>query len=155
MKQEIIERLNTQVVDKLETAYLYLEFSNFFGSNGQNRYEIYYKEKAKEEINEAMYIYDYLRKKNVNNKMIMMHMPNIDYQKVEEVLNLNLNRNIKLSKLLSKLQNLNMNIDDTSLTLLLQDFKAKQDKEKNCSSKITSLNKLFASYLDYERMNTI
>ena len=154
MKQEIIKRLTTQVVDKLEVACLYLEFSNFFNSNGKNKYEAYYKEQAKEEINKAMYIYDYLRDKKVNKESILMHRP-INYKNVEEVLNSNLNTNIKLSKLFTKLQELSIDIDDASLTRLLQDFETKQSKDRINTYKIISLSKLFSSYLNYERMKTI
>lgn len=116
MKKELIEWLNTQVINKLESAYLYLEFSNFFNSNGQNRYEIFYKERAKEEINDALYIYDYLRNKDV-----------------KEVFELN--------RLFVKLQELS---NDTSLTQLIKDFISKYTKDNIDSLKIINLSKSYA-----------
>lgn len=145
MKNEIIELLNKQVIDKLEEAYLYLEFSNFFNSNGQSKYETYYSEKAKEEINKAMYINDYLNKKDADKKMILMHKPAIDYKSVEEVFSINLNRKNNLSKLITKLRKISLDLGDTSLTQLLENFMNKQTKDNAELHKSINLSKMYAS----------
>lgn len=58
MNLKVKDLLNTQVNKELESAYLYLEFSNFFDSKQLDGYANYYRVQAKEEIDHAMLIYD-------------------------------------------------------------------------------------------------
>ena len=72
MNSKVKELLNQQVTNELESAYLYLEFSNFFDSRNLEGYANYYMVQAKEEIDHAMLIYDYLHKANEDVKLMVI-----------------------------------------------------------------------------------
>ena len=53
--------MNSQIRSELESAYLYLEFANYFASVGLDGFAHWYKVQAGEEIEHAMRFFDYLQ----------------------------------------------------------------------------------------------
>lgn len=66
LKENVVKLLNDQVSKEFYSAYLYLDFSNFYLENGLDGFANWYKVQAHEELNHALLFIDYLHKNNVN-----------------------------------------------------------------------------------------
>jgi len=87
MKQKVRELMNKQINHELESAYLYLEFSNYFEINNLSGYANYYRLQAKEEISHAMKFLKYLLNAKEKIELMVIHAPDIEFNTVEDVLN--------------------------------------------------------------------
>lgn len=64
MDQTVWRLLNEQINKEFYSAYLYLEFSNYYASVGLDGFENWYKVQAQEEQDHAMLFYQYLQNNN-------------------------------------------------------------------------------------------
>ena len=61
LSKTIVDLLNNQVNKELYSAYLYLDFANYYKNEGLNGYANWYKIQAQEERDHAMLFMDYLQ----------------------------------------------------------------------------------------------
>ena len=61
MDKKVAELINEQINKELYSAYLYLEFANYYASVGLDGFENWYKIQAQEERDHAMLFYQYLQ----------------------------------------------------------------------------------------------
>ena len=61
MDQKVAELLNQQINKEFYSAYLYLDFANYYASVGLDGFENWYKVQAQEERDHAMLFYQYLQ----------------------------------------------------------------------------------------------
>ena len=61
MNKKIANLINDQINKELYSAYLYLEFANYYASVGLDGFENWYKIQAQEERDHAMLFYQYLQ----------------------------------------------------------------------------------------------
>ena len=64
MNAKVHELLNQQINKEFYSAYLYLEFSNYFEAAGLDGFANWYKIQAQEERDHAMLFYQYLQNEN-------------------------------------------------------------------------------------------
>ena len=64
MNEKVRELLNAQINKELYSAYLYLEFSNYFDDRGLDGFANWYMIQAQEERDHAMLFYQYLKNEN-------------------------------------------------------------------------------------------
>ena len=64
MNEKVRELLNQQINKELYSAYLYLDFSNYFEDRGLNGFANWYYIQAQEERDHAMLFYRYLQNNN-------------------------------------------------------------------------------------------
>ena len=64
MNQKVHELLNQQINKELYSAYLYLDFSNYFEKRGLDGFANWYMIQAQEERDHAMLFYQYLQNEN-------------------------------------------------------------------------------------------
>ena len=60
MNEKVFKLLNEQINHELYSAYLYLEFSNYYAAAGLDGFENWYRVQAQEERDHAMLFYQYL-----------------------------------------------------------------------------------------------
>ena len=65
MNQKVHELLNQQINKELYSAYLYLDFSNYFKAQGLDGFANWYMIQAQEERDHAMLFYTYLQNENM------------------------------------------------------------------------------------------
>ena len=65
LNQTVAQLLNTQINKEFYSAYLYLDFSNFYVDQGLNGFANWYKIQAQEERDHAMLILQYLQNNDV------------------------------------------------------------------------------------------
>lgn len=61
MDKKVSELINEQINKELYSAYLYLDFANYYASVGLDGFENWYKVQAQEERDHAMLFYQYLQ----------------------------------------------------------------------------------------------
>ena len=64
MDKKVHELLNNQINKEFYSAYLYLEFSNYFKAKGLDGFANWYMVQAQEERDHAMLFYQYLQNEN-------------------------------------------------------------------------------------------
>ena len=60
MDKKVAELINDQINKEFYSAYLYLDFANYYGSVGLDGFENWYKIQAQEERDHAMLFFQYL-----------------------------------------------------------------------------------------------
>ena len=63
MNEKVLKLLNEQINKEFYSAYLYLDFANYFAKEGLDGFENWYRVQAKEEQDHAMMFYQYLQNK--------------------------------------------------------------------------------------------
>ena len=76
MNARVHELLNQQINKEFYSAYLYLDFSNYFEDKGLDGFANWYKIQAQEERDHAMLFYQYLQ--NENQKVTLEAIPKPD-----------------------------------------------------------------------------
>jgi ferritin len=76
MNAKVHELLNQQINKEFYSAYLYLDFSNYFEHAGLDGFANWYKVQAQEERDHAMLFYQYLQ--NENQKVTLEAIPKPD-----------------------------------------------------------------------------
>ena len=61
MNTKVAQLINEQITHEFYSAYLYLDFANYYGSVGLGGFENWYKVQAQEEQDHAMLFYQYLQ----------------------------------------------------------------------------------------------
>ena len=60
LNEKVVALLNDQVNKELYSAYLYLDFSNFYSAKGLDGFANWYRVQAQEERDHALLMYDYM-----------------------------------------------------------------------------------------------
>ena len=64
MNEKVSRLLNEQINKEFYSAYLYLEFANYYAAAGLNGFENWYRVQAQEERDHALLFYQYLQNNN-------------------------------------------------------------------------------------------
>ncbi len=64
MNAKVAKLINEQINKEFYSAYLYLEFANYYGAEGLDGFENWYRVQAQEERDHAMLFYQYLQNNN-------------------------------------------------------------------------------------------
>ena len=147
MNSKVKELLNQQVTNELESAYLYLEFSNFFDSRNLEGYANYYKVQAKEEIDHAMRIYDYLHKANENVKLMIIHAPQEEYKTIEDVLDAGLKAEKNVTEMINNIYSATIKYSDFASKVFLKWFIDEQVEEEENAQKMIDDYRMFKDNL--------
>ncbi len=60
MDKKVAKLINNQINEELYSAYLYLDFANYYAEQGLDGFENWFKVQAQEELDHAMMFYQYL-----------------------------------------------------------------------------------------------
>ena len=64
MHEKLVSLINTQIREEFYSAYLYLDFANFYEAKGLHGFAHWFKVQAKEELDHGMLFYQYLQNNN-------------------------------------------------------------------------------------------
>ncbi len=77
LDKKVLKLLNEQVNKEFYSAYLYLDFANFYSSKGLDGFANWYEIQAMEERDHAMLFYRYLHNNNADVKLEAIDKPGI------------------------------------------------------------------------------
>ena len=75
MNKKVAELLNDQINKEFYSAYLYLEFANYYDSIGLDGFENWYRIQAQEERDHAMLFYEYLHNNDIKKEKKAIDKP--------------------------------------------------------------------------------
>lgn len=147
MNSEVKKMMNQQINSELESAYLYLEFANYFTDSNLDGYANYYQVQAKEEINHAMLFYNYLHMQKEKIKLLIIKEPQSNFNSIEEILKEGLKAECSISKMINNIYECAEKNKDYASLSFLKWFVDEQLEEESNSQKMIDDYKMFQDNL--------
>ena len=145
MDSKVVELLNDQVNKEFYSAYLYLEFANYYASVGLDGFENWYRVQAQEERDHAMLFYQYLHNNDVKVTFEAIDKPDCSLTDSMAPLKAGLQHEQYVTSLINNIYAAAFEVKDFRTMQLLDWFiKEQGEEEKNASDLITKME-LFGS----------
>ena len=140
MDKTVSALLNEQINKEFYSAYLYLDFANFFESKGLNGFANWYEIQAKEESDHAMLMYRYLQNNGEKVTLEAIAKPDKVLAKTEDVLAAGLEHERYVTSLIHAIYAAAKDVDDFRTIQFLDWFVKEQgEEEKNAQDLITKM----------------
>ncbi|MBQ4062290.1 MAG: ferritin [Christensenellaceae bacterium] len=140
MNEKVRELLNDQINKELYSAYLYLDFANYYAEVGLDGFENWYKIQAQEERDHAMLFYQYLQ--NNDEKVVFEAVAKPEWERGDNMtpLKKGLEHEKYVTSLIDNIYAAAFEVRDFRTMQLLDWFiKEQGEEEKNASDMITKM----------------
>ena len=140
MNEKVRELLNDQINKELYSAYLYLDFANYYAEVGLDGFENWYKIQAQEERDHAMLFYQYLQ--NNDEKVVFEAVAKPEWERGDNMapLKKGLEHEKYVTSLIDNIYAAAFEVHDFRTMQLLDWFiKEQGEEEKNASDMITKM----------------
>lgn len=145
LDQKVADLLNEQINKELYSAYLYLDFANYYAHKGLNGYANWYNIQVKEEVDHATGIIQYLQDNDYAITLSTIEKPNIEIKSLEDPLREGLKHEQYVTSLIHNIYDAAHNAKDYRTMKFLDWYVAEQgEEEKNASDLLTQFQ-LFGS----------
>ncbi|MCI8596097.1 MAG: ferritin [Clostridia bacterium] len=145
LNEKVKKLLNEQVNKELYSAYLYLDFSNYFESRGLNGFANWYYVQAQEERDHAMLLYRYLHKNNEKVALEAIAQPDKKLDSDMGVLKAGLEHEIYVTTLINDIYSAAQSAKDYRTMQLLDWFVKEQSEEEDNANNLIAKMELFGS----------
>lgn len=140
LNEKVKELLNVQVNKEFYSAYLYLDFSNFYEAKGMDGFANWYKIQAQEERDHAMLFYQYLHNNGVQVELDAIQKPDVPLDKLMDALQAGLEHERYVTSLIYNIYAAAQEAKDFRTTQFLDWFVKEQgEEEKNAQDLITKM----------------
>lgn len=140
MDTKVAKLLNEQINKEFYSAYLYLEFSNYYASVGLDGFENWYKVQAQEERDHAMLFYQYLLNNEEKVTLEAIAKPDCNLTDNMAPLKAGLEHEKYVTDLINTIYAAAYDVHDFRTMQLLDWFVKEQgEEEKNASDLITKM----------------
>ena len=102
LDSKVAELLNDQINKEMYSAYLYLDFSNFYANKGLNGYANWYHIQAKEEMDHALGILNYLQDNDYAVSLSAIAKPDKELVHLDDPLKFGLEHEIYVTQLIHR-----------------------------------------------------
>lgn len=138
LNERLVNLLNFQINKEIESAYLYLDFANYFAERGLTGFEHWYRVQAQEELEHADKFINYLHDENERVKLKTVDKLECHCTKDMDVLEHGLKHEMYVTKLINDLYSEAENLYDYRTLRFLDWFINEQaEEEKNANELIT------------------
>lgn len=145
LNAKVRELLNDQINKEFYSAYLYLEFSNYFDTVGLDGFANWYKIQAQEERDHAMLFYQYLKNSNETVTFEAIDKPKTEINAHIDVMRAGLKHEEYVTSLINEIYSAAHDVKDFKTMQFLDWFVQEQgEEEKNANDLITKME-LFGS----------
>ena len=145
MNAKVRDLLNQQINKELYSAYLYLDFSNYFYDNELNGFGNWYKVQAQEERDHAMLFYQYLQNNSEKITLDAIAKPEAEIHCDMDALQASLKHEIYVTSLINDIYAAAYEVKDFRTMQFLDWFVKEQgEEEKNATDMIAKME-LFGS----------
>ena len=145
MNAKVHELLNQQINKEFYSAYLYLQFSNYFEDAGLDGFANWYKIQAQEERDHAMLFYQYLQNENQKVTLDGIDKPQADHASHMEVLKAGLHHEEYVTSLINDIYAAAYEVKDFRTMQFLDWFVKEQGEEETNANDLITKMELFAS----------
>ncbi len=145
MDQKIADLINDQINKEFYSAYLYLDFANYYASVGLDGFENWYRIQAQEERDHALLFYQYLQNNDIKVAFQAIEKPDWERGDNTAPLKAGLQHEKYVTSLINNIYAAAFDAKDFRTMQLLDWFiKEQGEEEKNASDLITKME-LFGS----------
>lgn len=137
--------LNDQINKEFYSAYLYLDFSNFFEAKGLDGFANWYKVQAQEERDHAMLFYQYLQNNNETVTLEAIARPDKELKEPVDVLRAGLAHEEYVTSLIHTIYAAAQETKDFRTMQFLDWFVKEQGEEETNAHDLISKMELFGS----------
>jgi len=137
--------LNQQINKEFYSAYLYLEFSNYFKSKGLDGFANWYMIQAQEERDHAMLFYTYLQNENAEVTLEAIDKPDKKFDSHMAVLKAGLEHEEYVTSLINAIYGAAYEVRDFRTMQFLDWFVKEQGEEETNANDLFSKMELFGS----------
>ncbi|MDD7511296.1 MAG: ferritin [Peptostreptococcaceae bacterium] len=145
LKKEVVKLLNEQVNAEMYSAYLYLDFSNYFNNIGLDGFANWYSIQAKEEMDHAMMFYNYLHDGDEEVVLDAIAKPERNWKDAIGILKEALKHEIYVTSLIDKLYEEAEKLKDFRTCQYLHWFIEEQAEEEVNAKDLITKYELFGS----------
>ena len=144
LSDRIINLINYQINKELESAYIYLDFANWFNEKGLKGFAHWYKVQANEEIEHAEKFMDYMHDEGHAVKLLPIDKMADSLNLVEDFLSAGLQHEMFITKLIHELYTEAENQYDVRTMRFLDWFINEQAEEETNARDLIDKYELFA-----------
>ena len=145
MNARVHELLNQQINKELYSAYLYLDFSNYFKRVGLDGFANWYMIQAQEERDHAMLFYQYLQNENQIVTLEAIDKPDKKFSKHIEVLEAGFEHEKYVTSLINDIYSAAYDVRDFRTMQFLDWFVKEQGEEETNANDMITKMELFGS----------
>ena len=145
MDKKVSELINDQINKEFYSAYLYLDFSNYFESIGLDGFANWYKIQAQEERDHAMLFYQYLQNNNEKVTLGAIAKPDKVFASAMDPLKAGLEHEEYVTSLINNIYDAAQNAKDFRTIQFLDWFVKEQGEEETNANDLITKMELFGS----------
>lgn len=145
LDNKVSELLNQQINKELYSAYLYLDFSNYYDSVGLDGFSNWYYVQAQEERDHAMLFYKYMQNNNCKITLEAVAKPNIELSDNMAPLKAGLEHEIYVTSLINNIYSVAFEVKDFRTMQFLDWFIKEQGEEETNANDLISKMEMFGS----------
>ena len=145
MNEKVHELLNQQINKEFYSAYLYLDFSNYFEDVGLDGFANWYKIQAQEERDHAMLFYQYLQNENQKVTLEAIAKPDKVFTCHMDVLKAGLEHEEYVTSLINDIYAAAYDVRDFRTMQFLDWFVKEQGEEETNANDLITKMELFGS----------
>ncbi|MBE6570458.1 MAG: ferritin [Ruminococcaceae bacterium] len=145
MNEKVHELLNQQINKEFYSAYLYLQFSNYFKAKSLDGFANWYMIQAQEERDHALLFYQYLQNNNMPVTLGAIEEPIQEFESNMAVLEAGLNHEIYVTSLINDIYAAAYEVKDFRTMQFLDWFVKEQGEEETNANDLISKMELFGS----------
>ena len=143
LNKEISHLLNNQVKNEFYSAYLYLDFSNYYYNKGLDGFGNWFKVQAMEEKDHAIVFIQYLQNNGEDVKLETIKAPDSKKEGIIEILNEQLEHERYVTGLINNIYSVAHNIKDFRTMQFLDWFVKEQGEEEQNAETLIRRFELF------------
>ena len=136
LNKKICELINSQINKELESAYLYLGFSNYFKERNLDGFAHWYEVQAQEEIDHAMKFVGYLHSNDCQVKLEAIRVVDDEFNEDMEVLSKGLQHEKYVTALIENIYKEAIDEKDLRTQIFLDWFIIEQAEEEENAQKL-------------------
>ena len=145
MNNKVHELLNQQINKEFYSAYLYLDFSNYFKAKGLDGFANWYMIQAQEERDQAMLFYNYLQNESKTVTLEAIPKPDKVFESGMDVLKAGLEHEEYVTSLINDIYAAAYEVKDFRTMQFLDWFVKEQGEEETNANDLITKMELFGS----------
>ena len=145
LDKKVVELLNQQVNKEFYSAYLYLDFSNYYSDEGLDGFANWYKIQAQEERDHAMLFVQYLQNNGEKVTLEAIAKPDVELTSAKVVLEEGLKHEQYVTSLIHNIYDAAYSVKDFRTMQFLDWFVKEQGEEEKTASDLITKMELFGS----------
>lgn len=143
LSEKMIVTLSQQIKKEYESAYLYLEIGDFFGSRGLKGFRNWYFVQAREEEDHAMVIYEYMHANNAKVQFYSIEPGDNKFSDLITPIKAGINHERFITDSINKIYELAEHENDYRTKQFLNWFIAEQMEEEDTAQEVLDKMELF------------